>query len=101
MRRICIEIDDRFVTEWGSFYFGVRPTPQGMEFLVPPEPHCLPGFKYVIHPEAGGATFKFIDMDAAPAKANPLPENDTPFEKVHIHEHTEEKRDIDQANAYR
>lgn len=62
MKRIMIEIDDRFVTEWGMLYFGVISGENGLEFMVPPAPYCLPGFKYVIHPEPLQATFKITEI---------------------------------------
>lgn len=63
MKRILIEIDERFITEWGFIYFGVRPGPEGLELFVPDEPACLPGFKYVKSPEANGSTFRISDVD--------------------------------------
>ena len=79
MKRILIEIDERFVTKWGFIYFGIQPGPDGLQLIVPPEPSCLPGFEYVKHPEANGATFRFTDVDM--------------LEKAQAHAHTHEPVD--------
>lgn len=51
MKRIVIEVDDRFVTKYGFFFFGAIPNDKDeLQFIIPPAPACLPGFEYVTNP---------------------------------------------------